>query len=107
MCRSPRRMSVVGGTADLFWKCYLTSSALGPGTDVGHEIDGPGISLPKHCYRPRNSRSVREPTHRQLQKSLQFAPKAVARMLQLTFIYRVEWAGRFVRKDAPDGTTAD
>jgi hypothetical protein len=48
---------------------------------------------------------------RQLQKvniaGLRFEPKAVARMLQLTFPYRVEWAGRFVRKDAPDGTTAD
>ena len=65
----------------------------------------------KRCYPPRNSRCVRERTHRQLQKvnigGLQFHPKTVARMLQLTFVYRVKWAGRFVRKDAPDGTTAD
>ncbi|WOH54850.1 hypothetical protein [Bradyrhizobium sp. sBnM-33] len=59
----------------------------------------------------------RFPTHkhcnrlRQLQKvnfgGLQFEPKAVARMLRVSLLYRVEWAGRFVRKDAPDGTTAD
>jgi hypothetical protein len=61
--------------------------------------------------------SAKKPTLRavtgsgQLQKvnieGLRFEPEAVARMLQLTFSYRVDWAGRFVRKDAPDGTTAD
>jgi hypothetical protein len=86
-----------------------TTSGNAPQADVGREIDRQEFPY-QHCYRPRNPRCVLERTHIQLQKvnfgDLQFEPTAVARMRQLTFIYRVEWAGRFVREDAPDGTTA-
>jgi hypothetical protein len=34
-------------------------------------------------------------------------PKAVVRMFPNVFHYWVKWAGRFVRKDAPNGTTAE
>jgi hypothetical protein len=38
---------------------------------------------------------------------LQFEPVAVARLLQVSLLYRVEWAGRLFERTLPDGTTAN
>jgi hypothetical protein len=79
----------------------LNRTGCGPAEIVGHEIDGPGV-LPthKHCNGPKPLQKVNF-------GGLQFEPKAVARVLQVALLYRVEWAGRLFERTLPDGTTAD
>jgi hypothetical protein len=56
---------------------------------------------------PGRSTEHRHPARQIPGPALRWAANAVATTLQPVFNYRVEWGWRFVRKDAPDGRTAN